>query len=132
MLDLLERERLGKPEGGRGAGEPLLNALGDGEAGQGCAADTLDLWRRRFAWVPANESAEEPRLVLDPLDVLRGIARAQDFDAGDKAPGVERDEHVVGAGVTDDRICGEVVSRQPMVSPRASVTKCNPRSASRS
>ena len=98
--DLIERDRLGKTKRRRGAREPLLDALGDGEAGERGAADALDF--KRFAGFPADEGAEETGVALDLLDMFLGVARAQEFKTGDGASGVERDEQVIGAGITDD------------------------------
>ena len=100
--DLIERDRLGKTKRRRSAREPLLDALGDGEAGERGAADALDFWRRRFAGLPADEGSEEAGVALDLLDMFLGVARAQEFKTGDGASGVERDEEVIGAGITDD------------------------------
>jgi len=43
--------------------------------------------------------------VLDLLDMFLGVARVQEFNPGDDATGVERDEEVVGSGITDDIVC---------------------------
>ena len=53
-------------------------------------------------WIPGGEGSEEAGVALDLLDMFLGVARAQEFKTGDGASGVERDEEVVGAGITDD------------------------------
>ena len=100
--NFVERDRIGKTQRGCGAREPLLDALGDGEAGQRGATDALDF--RRFAGLPTDEGAEETGVVLYLLDVFIGVARAQEFKTGDGAAGVERDEEVIGPGITNDMV----------------------------
>src|SRR5439155_7455470 len=90
--NLIEGDRLGKTKRRRSAREPLLDALGDGEAGQRGAADPLDFWRRGFAGLPPDECSEEAGVALDLLDVLLGVAGTQEFKSGDGASGVERDK----------------------------------------
>src|SRR6185369_11145696 len=134
--NLIERDRLGKTKRWRRAGEPLLDALGNGVAGQRGPADALDFWRSRLAGPPADEGPEEAWVAFHLLDMFLGVARTEEFKSGDGAPGVERDEQVVRAGIADDTVglwrSGEQATdgiaasvRYEMQTPRG-ITKLNP------
>src|SRR5438046_1819247 len=78
----------------RSSRKPLLDALGNGEAGERGAADALNFWRRRFAGLPADEGSKEAGVTLDLLDMFLGVSGVQEFKTGDGATGIERDEEV--------------------------------------
>ncbi|MEO8427369.1 MAG: hypothetical protein ABI651_09685 [Verrucomicrobiota bacterium] len=71
--------------------------------------------------------------MLDPLNAFLGVARMQEFEAGDGAVAVERNQQIIRAGVTDEIVCLRRGCQEATdASPWVSVTKYKPRSKSRS
>ena len=102
LLNLVERERGGEAERSVGASGALLDRLDDGQGGERGAGVAFELWGRLCGWAPITERLRELRVITELVDVLRRILRRQDARADDAVMGVERDENITGALVTED------------------------------
>ena len=103
-MNLFESGGIGEPEGGGLAGEPGLDRLGHGEAGESRAADAVDVAVVAEGGVPVLELVPELSGLADLVDVLGSVAAPEGADGEDAAGGIEADEEVTGAGVTDEVI----------------------------
>ncbi len=79
--------------------------MGDGAAGEGGAADGVDLFLQGFFDGEAVPVVEEA-VGFDVLDESGGLCVGQQVDSGDDFLGVEGDEHGCFAGVALDAVGG--------------------------
>jgi len=89
---------------GPASGEPLLNDLGDGEAGQCGAGDSGYFRRGCFPRLPADKTSKKAGIVFDSFDVFFRVSRAQDFQADDGSATIQSYQQISGPRVADDVI----------------------------